>query len=457
MNRVRALEGAGCVTWWGFSPAQDLLSSGPVRQEGEVRMLLIGSADPRHIMKTVAGLKDTDSLHVWVLESSIGVVARQLLLLAVCLAPPESMGLHEKTEVFLELFGNSEVRSQTDDTLRHLAAQLSFSVSNRQEDPHPCLNTSHLKFKEIDELLWIFKQWTKPTSPSPRDPCDPRDTSPMSRVWEGRVRQHLGVRYDSRRGCFDWDLTMKLHQKGCGVINNHHYTRWRERGVAFEMREGVYQTTNQSLLSTRVFSKGGEKVPAWGYWGDIVSSPYLSFGIESDDDKLLQKQNGNHVKTAQDVSYANVQSLLQSLAIRGRSPLAPQSRPDSTVTSETSYQTETTHRSDVYEPLQLDRVSVSFLPLDSLSKLPDKHSYAQLFNTIYCSASMVHNLGPELKKIAAPKSVLVVELTKFLLDLTKEQEEGFAESVAAIGVQAGFVPAQGEESDVFATFARQEE
>ena len=47
--------------------------------------------------------------------------------------------------------------------------------------------------------------------------------------------------------------------------------------------------------------------------------------------------------------------------------------------------------------------------------------------------------------------------SRFLLDLTKEQEEGFAESVAAIGVQAGFVPAQGEESDVFATFARQEE
>lgn len=41
----------------------------------------------------------------------------------------------------------------------------------------------------------------------------------------------------------------------CGVINKQQYARWREQGLAFEMREGVYQTTNPSLLSTRVFSQ----------------------------------------------------------------------------------------------------------------------------------------------------------------------------------------------------------
>lgn len=28
------------------------------------------------------------------------------------------------------------------------------------------------------------------------------------------MRQHLGTRYDSKRGSFDWDLKMKLHEKG---------------------------------------------------------------------------------------------------------------------------------------------------------------------------------------------------------------------------------------------------
>lgn len=101
--------------------------------------------------------------------------------------------------------------------------------------------------------------------------------------------------------------------------------------MAFEMREGVYQTTNPSLLSSRVFrqvsvclffdtaflhnaairrregtlcvcGQKGDKVAVRGYWGDIVSSPYLSFGIESDDKSLLKTQNGQHIK----VKYAAV-------------------------------------------------------------------------------------------------------------------------------------------------------
>lgn len=35
-----------------------------------------------------------------------------------------------KTEVFLEVFGNSEIRKETEETLRHAAAQLSLSVTN---------------------------------------------------------------------------------------------------------------------------------------------------------------------------------------------------------------------------------------------------------------------------------------------------------------------------------------
>ena len=134
---------------------------------------------------------------------------------------------------------------------------------------------------------------------------------------------------------FYWEISVKCYMNTlmllilnlqCGVINKQQYVRWRERGLAFEMREGVYQITNPSLLSSRVFSKvrawlfsviinnasirsywkcvcvceqKGEKVAVMGYWGDIVSSPYLSFGIESDDKSLLKTQNGQHMKVKQ--------------------------------------------------------------------------------------------------------------------------------------------------------------
>lgn len=54
----------------------------------------------------------------------------------------------EKTEVFLEMFGNSEIRKETEEMLKHAAAQLSLSITNTlssDSHTHPCLDTSLLK------------------------------------------------------------------------------------------------------------------------------------------------------------------------------------------------------------------------------------------------------------------------------------------------------------------------
>ncbi|MCJ8728387.1 hypothetical protein PDJAM_G00004050 [Pangasius djambal] len=537
MSAGRTLEGAGCVTWWGFGPARDLLEMGVPRPQGELNVLLVGSSDPRHILKTISGLKDTDSLHLWVMENSMEVVARQLLLLYLSLSTPESTGMQEKTEVFLELFGNSEIRSQTDNKLKHIAARLSLSITDSLDTDthtHPCLDTSLLKFKERDELVRIFKQWQHPSS----TPLS------MSKAWDARVRQHLGTRYDARRGCFDWDLTMKLHDRGasklrytfivalyhsavvvtgqkcrlifsnssrssckvyintqtafspfslsqCGVIHKQQYSRWRERGVAFEMREGLYCIANQSLLSARVFSRRGDRVGVRGYWGDIISSPYLSFGIETENKELLKTQNNQHVKTAQDISVANVQTLFKSLSTRGGhthvSELAKesvdgtaetQSQPEPSISCETQQSEEKqvsavdqkqaiepdneahaeekqNHKSHQLELMNLNGVSVSFLSLDSLPKLSLKSRYCSLFNAVYCSASMVQHLDSSLTQTAAPDAVLIVELAKYLLDLSKEQQAAFATRVSEIAQEVGFVPAHTQDNDAYAVFTLQ--
>ncbi|XP_027860299.1 dynein assembly factor 3, axonemal isoform X2 [Xiphophorus couchianus] len=426
MSAGRVCEGAGWFSWWGFSPARNLLSLGPVKSDGEMNVLLVGSGDPRHILKTMADSPVEENLHMWVIESSMDVVARQLLLLYVTLMPQEKMGINEKTEVFLELFGNTEIRSQTEETLRRAASQLILSVTEIMEDPiNTCLNTTLLKFKERDELARILKLWIQPAGSSPVI---------MSKAWDYRVRQHLGTRYDSKKGCFDWDLTMKLHEKGCGVISKQQYVQWRGKGLAFEMREGIYQTTNPTLLSTRVFNKKGDKVGIQGYWGDIVSSPYLSFGIESDDKKLLKTQNGQNLHTAQDISFANLQELFRCLSSRRRYLSTSHSDTEAEEAPTLSQQ------KSLNDLMHLSGVSVTFLPLDSLQKLPQKQKYRHYFNSIYFSASCVHQLDPMMGQIAAPDAVLVVELAKYILDLNKEQEAGFAETVANLALQAGFEP-----------------
>uniref|UniRef100_A0A3Q4AE81 Dynein axonemal assembly factor 3 n=1 Tax=Mola mola TaxID=94237 RepID=A0A3Q4AE81_MOLML len=354
MSAGRISEGVGCIAWWGFSPARDLSSMGPVRPEGELNVLLVGSGDPRHILKTAAGLQNDGSLHVWVIESSMEVVARQLLLLYLALMPQETMGDNEKTEVFLEVFGNSEIRSQTEETLRCAASQLSLSILRPAHKKLDC------SFRERDELARIFKGWIHPQSPSVL----------MSKAWDYRVREHLGTRYNCKSGCFDWDLSMKLHEKGCGVINKQQYARWREQGLAFEVREGAYQITNPTLLSSRVFSQRGNKVAFKGYWGDIVSSPYLAFGIETEDKSLLKTQNGLHVKVKHTllIRACAINRILTSASIFA-------SNNDKNNTSECF--------SDL---MHLKGISVTFLPMDALHKLPEKQKHSHFFGAIYFSA-----------------------------------------------------------------------
>ncbi|KAG7507583.1 hypothetical protein JOB18_038793 [Solea senegalensis] len=461
MSGGRAAEGAGCVSWWGFSPALDLLTTGPQRdkrQGEEVNVLLVGSGDPRHILKTISGLQNEQSLHVWVIENSMEVLARQLLLLYLALMPQESIGLHEKTEVYLEVFGNSEIRSQTEEIVKHAASQLSLCVSETVETAaHTCLNTALLKFKERDELARIFKLWLRPqasSSSSSSSSSSREGAAPvlMSKAWDYRVRQHLGTRYDARRGCFDWDLSMKLHEKGCGVINKQEYVRWRERGLAFEMREGVYHVTNPSLLSFRVFSQRGNSVAVRGYWGDIVSSPFLCYGIESDDKSHLKTHHEQHVKTAQDVSFANVQLLFQALSSRRRTSSTP---PSDTERQEPSTHTDQTSVT-INDLMRLSGITVTFLPTDSLHKLPQKKRYSHFFNIIYLSLSCVQHLGSAIAQIAAPDAVVVMELAKFILDLNKDQEAELAKKAAILALQAGLEPwHEGKSDDSHAVFIPQ--
>ncbi len=60
----------------------------------------------------------------------------------------------EKTEVFLEVFGNSEIRKETEEMLKHAAAQLSLSITNT----HPCLDTSLLKVQHT--FIWYICMYT---------------------------------------------------------------------------------------------------------------------------------------------------------------------------------------------------------------------------------------------------------------------------------------------------------
>lgn len=62
------------------------------------------------------------------------------------------------------------------------------------------------QFRERDALEAVFRFWAG----GEKGP----EAFPMSRLWDSRLRQYLGSRYDARHGVSDWDLHMKLHDRG---------------------------------------------------------------------------------------------------------------------------------------------------------------------------------------------------------------------------------------------------
>ncbi|XP_033102374.1 dynein assembly factor 3, axonemal-like [Anneissia japonica] len=470
----------GAITWWGFSPAIDFQEKDTCTQSEdlkldrttdsvaeELNMLLVGAGDVRHVLKTIsrAYRHTKKQLNFYIIENSLELLARQMLLLSIVTEVPNRMGLQEKMELFLEVFGNSLVRQQTSDYIIEKANLFIKMVTDPDflASSFPELDMSSLKFKERDQLEAVFKFWRNPDN----------NVFDISVYWDNRVRKHMEQRYDSRHNCFDWDYNMKLRERGASVINSKQYGVWRDTGVAFEARDGTYEISNKTLASGLVLKQGGVAIKQRGYWGDIMCSPYLAYGIESENKELFKTANGTHTRTAADISEFNILSLLHELSKKEN--YVPQERKEGKEQSDSATLTEITEEDENEgsedkvdngvndnentnkngtERIALENVKIYFLPLGSTTEIHKKSKYKELFNLVYLSNSMVHNLNESLKIVMADGATLVLETAKFMLELTEEQYTQFVNKVTGMAQKLGCKPSPqcDAKKDSFSTY-----
>ncbi|XP_056399933.1 dynein axonemal assembly factor 3 isoform X2 [Hyla sarda] len=478
-----AAAGSGEVypTLWGFSPALDLqmqcLQStlphlSTCDDIPELNVLLVGCGDGRHVLKTICQARrwPQRKLNFFIIEGDLELLARQMLFLTLALENPEQMGLQEKCEMFLELFGNSMIRSKTAAYLQDRCSLFIKFVTDPeyQQNVLPLLNMAFIKFKERDELEYIFKFWRTP---------EPK-LFPIERYWEVKNRQFLGKRYDSRRGAYDWDLNMKLHDRGAALISALDYSRWREKGVAFMIREGIYDVPNKTLASHMTVTHRCGKVRARGYWGDITTSPYIAYGIETEEKSLLKTANGVYTKTAEDVSQYNITLMFHEFMTGQKCPLPTSDKngsgeervcnfPTNGSGGQSTFQEEGESKAqtngdedhkcgEAPNYLKIDNVVIHFLPLSWVNDLHRRSKFLNLFNIVYFSCSMVHHLTQDYKLITARKATLIVELTKFMVDLHVDKVKSYVTIVTKVAKEAGFAATENLDwkRDHVATFER---
>jgi len=466
-------NGIGTIGWWGFSPALDLLGvagpppPGKVDMTGKSRrdVLIVGGCDPRHILKTMAMAKrrPAEEIHFWVSESNMDVVARQLLLLALALEPSSSIGLQDRTEIYLELFGNSLVRSKTSDYLIEKATLLTELVTDpeKMEQRFPLVDISGLKFRERDDIEGILRFWRTP-SPANFD---------MKEFWELRVRQYLKQRFDAKRNLADWDYSMKLKEMA-PIIHVRQFTAWRELGLGFIIRDAPYDVPNRTLGSGKVFREKSGSVERRGYWGDIVNGPYVGIGVECEQKKYFEERNKQYVKSAVDVAQYNVSSMCHEI-ITGTKYDAPWEVVQSPLeAAEAAVDAEPPKVSELPDdaggdgaaaaapapmtPAQRGKKAskeegpitvpqpdfkVNFLPLSSPLDWAKKSKFAGRFDVVYLNNQLGGLLKEETKAMLAPGATVVIESSKFVLDFREESKKEYLRKVTefAAGVGAAAV------------------
>ncbi|CAL1545956.1 unnamed protein product [Lymnaea stagnalis] len=482
----------GSINWWGFSPALDLQETGFQEMckklicaaPEELNILIVGAGDVRHILKTVAHrYRHTKrKLRFYVIETALELYARDILLMMVALEKQQNMGLQDKTELFLELFGNTLVRQQSSQYVENMSHEIIKMITDfdYMEKKLPFLDLMQLKYKERDFLEGILKFWRNKEKQLPFD---------IAKCWDLRLRQLLGVRYDSRLNVFDWDYNMELIERGGSIIYIRQYKNWRNDGVAFKIREGTYDVPNRTLASGMVFKLDGERYPRRGYWGDMLVSPYITFGIETEDKSFYKKQNNTHTKTAEDVSEFNIISLLYEIAngeryqppkaelpkevpeivssklqeineedaeedkneemeqqenktdpTKGKSSDLTESENDKDGLGANGNNSNENNDKTDYDWLPLDDIKIIFLPLASVEELVKKNKYSRLFNIVYFSNSSVHHLKPEISQLFADNCSVILETALFMLDIKKDNVKEFVKKISGFASAAGCKP-----------------
>lgn len=458
----RGNDGYGHITLWGFSPALDLqeglscegLSRREDGSEDEaldvVNILMIGAGDPRHILKTMAQRHrhPKRKIHIYVIEDNMQLICRHMLLLTLALEPQRRMGLQEKSELFVELYGNTLIRQPTLQYLQEKASLFMEMIGDLDyaDERMPIFDLSQLKFKDRDNLHAVFKIWRNP---------DQR-TFDIRKCWDDRLRAFFADKYDSRYGSYDWDLSFNLYERGATMIQAHEYQRWRETGVAFECRDGaIYDRLNKSIALPHFADKCGERYHIKNYLGDIRTGPFISYGVDTEEKSLLKLCNNKPSKTSSEITLHNVTAMLHELqtneVYRLPSSNNPANVPDDIMeVDEEEAENNENHDDYVnkagsrefYAAIPCEEVTVHFMASEELRKLHEKRKFSNFFNHSFISISMVqllHN-AHHFTPIFAPNATLHVESYKYLLGVRKQTLKQAEELVAQYAGGCGFVP-----------------
>lgn len=281
----------GSFNTWGFSSSfdcLDLVSSSDQENESNknetISILLINPGDYRHVLETISTRFSNEKnnqykfIEFYIIEYSIDSICRNILLLDTFLNTDLPFRIRANT--FLEMFGNSKIQMRTKEYMNERSRIITNQlIKNKSSEPSFLLSSivdlSSLKYRDRDSMEKTFNRYKEETSPRT-----------MTTLLEHRHRGYYTDRYDSRQSLAEYDYYNSIKGTSADIIHLKQFRGWRSSGIAFEMNDQQYTEDNHTLLS---YAEGmmktgpdrGLKKEMLGYWSDVTSSPFYSFGINT--------------------------------------------------------------------------------------------------------------------------------------------------------------------------------
>ena len=332
-------EGMGVTAMWGASAAFDCidvynkahgvvtssteaLSNGQKKKmkerkkknatEEPLNILLAQPGDIRHVIKTLAQRRRHPKrpLHFYISETNVECFARHLALFRI-LADWE-LPIRYRTNVFLEVYGNATIQKRTEQYINAISKELEKLLCDGEGESgmDDLFDFSLLKYKTRDELQKVFQTWNEKI---PFDTVGLRDK---------RLRSLYKDRYDFRRNIIDWDY-QEIVKPLSSIIHIKQYREWRQSGIAYEFGDQTYNKPNRTMSSYAEGKERGLSHLRRGFWVDIVTSPFIGFGIDSEMPnkhaaglfEIYNKDSGSeqHRHHAVEVAVHNVLSYLYEI------------------------------------------------------------------------------------------------------------------------------------------------
>ena len=235
-NMEHIVKSIGHYGFYGFSATFDFgeaLSSGKEAGvevgdvgsggDGEpVRILLVHPGDIRHIITTLSKRRRNylrgRPIHFYLLESTVEIKARDILLLEVL--NDFEVPIRQRANIFLEIYGNVKVQDRTNRYIEQLGYQLVDLVAHGQGRQEDVIDLSSLKYRETDELENVFKSYSR------------SNVFDIDSLWNQWLRAYYAERYDSRKSLADWDWQYSIRETA-SIVHLKLFKDWRMTYVLF--------------------------------------------------------------------------------------------------------------------------------------------------------------------------------------------------------------------------------